>query len=48
VYFKQWGIINYTDIDSIFTNMELVDNKEIGKLKLEHTIKEGYFISDKT
>lgn len=46
------GTIYYTDTDSIITNIKLpnefVDSKEIGKLKLEHIITEGYFISDKT
>lgn len=46
------GTIYYTDTDSIVTNIKLPDNlvdpKELGKLKLEHIIKEGYFISDKT
>ena len=46
------GVINYTDTDSIITNIKLpeefVDSKEIGKLKLEYIIKEGYFIADKT
>jgi len=46
------GKIYYTDTDSIVTDLELpksmVDPKEIGKLKLEHTITEAYFISDKT
>jgi hypothetical protein len=45
------GNIFYTDTDSIVTDIKLseefVDSKEIGKLKLVHKIKEGYFISDK-
>jgi hypothetical protein len=45
------GNIYYTDTDSIVTDIKLpeefVDSKEIGKLKLVHKIKEGYFISDK-
>jgi hypothetical protein len=49
---SQGGIIYYTDTDSIVTNIilppEFVDPKEIGKLKLEHTIVEGYFLADKT
>lgn len=45
------GSIYYTDTDSIVTDIKLEDKyvgNEIGKLKLEHTIKEGYFISNKT
>lgn len=46
------GKIYYTDTDSIVTDIalpdEMVDPKIIGKLKLEHTIKQGYFISNKT
>ena len=42
----------YTDTDSIITDLELpeelVSPNELGKLKLEHIITEGYFISDKT
>jgi hypothetical protein len=45
------GTIYYTDTDSIVCNIklpdELVDSKELGKLKLEYVIKEGYFIADK-
>lgn len=45
------GNIYYTDTDSIVTDIKLpeefVDSKEIGKLKIEFEIKEGYFISDK-
>ena len=46
------GKLYYTDTDSIVTDLKLpefmVDSKEIGKLKLEHIITEGYFIADKT
>jgi hypothetical protein len=46
------GSIYYSDTDSIVTNTKLsgimIDNKEIGKLKLEHKVKEGIFISGKT
>lgn len=46
------GIIYYMDTDSITTNLKLpiefVDPNELGKLKLEHTIIEGYFVADKT
>ncbi len=45
------GSIYYTDTDSIVTDVKLGDKyvgNEIGKLKLEHEIKEGYFISNKT
>lgn len=46
------GKIYYTDTDSIVTDYKLPDNMihstELGKLKLEHEIVEGYFISDKT
>jgi len=46
------GNIYYTDTDSIITDLKLpeefVSKNELGKLKLEHTIKEGYFVSDKT
>ena len=45
------GSIYYTDTDSIVTDVKLGDvfvGNEIGKLKLEHEIKEGYFISNKT
>lgn len=41
----------YTDTDSIITtkeiDKELVDNEDIGKLKLESEINEGYFVSPK-
>jgi hypothetical protein len=46
------GTLYYTDTDSIVTDFELpkemVDPIELGKLKLEHEIVEGYFIADKT
>jgi hypothetical protein len=46
------GEIYYTDTDSIVTNLKLpqdfIHASELGKLKLEHKIVEGYFISDKT
>lgn len=46
------GKVYYTDTDSIVTDIELPSNiihpKEIGKLKLEHIVTEGYFIADKT
>jgi len=46
------GKIYYTDTDSIVTDLKLPENfvhkTELGKLKLEHTILEGYFVSDKT
>ena len=45
------GSIYYTDTDSIVTDVELEPKyvgDEIGKLKLEHKIKEAYFISNKT
>jgi len=46
------GNIYYSDTDSIVTDVELyadmVDVKSLGKLKLEHEIKKGIFISGKT
>lgn len=43
------GKIYYTDTDSIVTNIKLDANQlELGKLKLEHEVKEAYFISNKT
>ena len=46
------GKLYYTDTDSVVTNLKLpeefVDSKKLGKLKLEHVLKEGYFIADKT
>lgn len=46
------GSIYYSDTDSIVTNLELpkqmVDNKALGKLKLEHFVEKGYFIAGKT
>lgn len=46
------GTLYYTDTDSIVTDLELpeyfIDPVELGKLKLEHVIKEGFFIADKT
>jgi hypothetical protein len=49
---KRKGKIYYTDTDSIVTDLKLPDDfiheSELGKLKLEHEIVEGYFISDKT
>jgi len=46
---KHRNKIYYTDTDSIVTNIELnVDKTAIGALKLEHTIKESYFITNKT
>jgi len=45
------GNIYYSDTDSIVTDIELSDSlvhsSEIGKLKLEHSVKRGYFISPK-
>jgi len=46
------GTLYYTDTDSIVTNIrlpeEMVHPTTLGKLKLEHTIVQGYFIADKT
>jgi hypothetical protein len=53
------GIIYYTDTDSIVTNLKLPEDfiraceagpppSQLGKLKLEHEIVEGYFVADKT
>lgn len=46
------GNIFYWDTYSIVTNIKLSDNlvssKEIGKLKLEHKVKKGIFITNKT
>jgi len=45
------GSIYYTDTDSIVTDIPLSDNlvgKNLGQFKLEHKVKEGYFISSKT
>ncbi|MGH2179861.1 hypothetical protein, partial [Enterococcus faecalis] len=46
------GKIYYSDTDSIVVDKKLpesiVSSNELGKLKLEHEIIEGYFISDKT
>jgi hypothetical protein len=43
--------VYYSDTDSIVTNKEIaaeyVDNKKLGKLKLEHVLSDGYFISPK-
>ena len=45
------GKIYYSDTDSIVTDIELPDNmvrpNELGKLKLEHNITDGIFISGK-
>lgn len=45
------GRVIYTDTDSIVTDIKLpekfVDQDEIGKLKLEYTIKKGIFLKDK-
>lgn len=49
---NQGGNIFYSDTDSIVTDTELpssmIDYKDIGKVKLEHKVKRGYFISSKT
>lgn len=46
------GDLYYSDTDSIATDIELpkdmVDSKEIGKLKKEYFVERGYFISGKT
>lgn len=46
------GNIYYSDTDSIVCNIELptstVDSKELGKLKLEHKVNKGIFITNKT
>lgn len=46
------GNIYYMDTDSIITDLKLpeefISQNELGKLKLEHIIKEGYFVADKT
>ena len=46
------GNIYYMDTDSIITDFKLpeefISQNELGKLKLEHIIKEGYFVADKT
>lgn len=49
---KMGDTIYYSDTDSLVTDIKLPDNmvdtKEIGKLKLQHEIKKGIFISGKT
>jgi hypothetical protein len=49
---KMGGNIYYSDTDSIVTDIELlpnmVDLKSLGKLKTEHRVIRGYFISAKT
>ena len=48
---RKGGSIYYTDTDSIVTDLKLDDNlvgEDIGEFKLEHKIREGYFISNKT
>ena len=49
---KMGGNIYYSDTDSIVTDIELptsmVDPKILGKLKLEHKVVRGYFMSAKT
>lgn len=49
---KNKGEIFYSDTDSIITNIELdnsmISPNELGKLKLEHKIDKGIFISGKT
>ena len=46
------GNIYYSDTDSIVTDIKLgenmVDSSKLGKLKLEHFVKKGIFISNKT
>lgn len=46
------GQIFYSDTDSIVTDIKLdntmVDAKELGKLKLEHLVSKGIFITNKT
>ena len=46
------GNLYYSDTDSIVTDSQLpadmVDQKSLGKLKLEYCIKRGFFISAKT
>jgi hypothetical protein len=48
---KGGGNIYYTDTDSIVTDKPLPNHlvgEDIGQFKLEHRIKKGYFISNKT
>jgi hypothetical protein len=48
---KSGGNIYYTDTDSIITDKPLPEKlvgDKLGQFKLEHRIKEGYFISNKT
>ena len=49
---KHSGELYYSDTDSIVTNLKLPDtmvsSSELGKLKLEHIVKIGIFISGKT
>ena len=46
------GNLYYSDTDSIVTDSQLpadmVDQKSLGKLKLEYCIKRGFFINAKT
>ena len=46
------GDIFYSDTDSIVTNIKLPDyivsSSELGKLKLQHIVKKGIFITKKT
>lgn len=50
--FELGGKIYYSDTDSLVTDIAMPDdfisNKTIGKLKLEHKVDKGYFISNKT
>lgn len=41
------GKVYYSDTDSIITDLEIETSNELGKWKLEKTIKKGYFISPK-
>lgn len=49
---KNGGTISYHDTDSLVTDLKLpsewVDQKDLGKFKLEYTIKKGFFTADKT
>jgi hypothetical protein len=51
--FKNNPLINlyYTDTDSLYTDSEIdpqmIDSKELGKLKLEHSCKKAIFLSPK-
>ncbi|MGC8729456.1 MAG: DNA polymerase, partial [Elusimicrobiales bacterium] len=48
IVLNKQGEVYYCDTDSVFTNVDLPSNKDLGNLKHEATIEKAYFLAPKT